>query len=119
MEVTKEQAKSDLEKMMMNVNTVGDGTAVDRAAQLVIQTMEVLESRLPKRDTIKALYFEMYDSSKSLPPLVYQVAKDYADNNISEKDAGERLQKIKEQYKEVFHEMGISPEISKVLFGTY
>jgi hypothetical protein len=119
MEISKEQAKSDLAKIISHFGTLGPGTELDRAAQLVIQPIGVLERRLSKRDTVKMLYFEMQDSSKILPPSVYKVAEEYVNGNINETTARERLQKTQKKYEEVFKEMGISPQISKALFSNF
>lgn len=119
MAITKEQAKLDLEKVISNFGTFGAGTELDRAAELVMQPIGVLERRLGKKDVIKMLYFDMQDSSKVLPPSVYDVAKNYVDGNINEDVARERLQDIQRQYGEIFKEMGISPQISAALFGKF
>lgn len=118
MTISKEQAKADLERIMVQFKTLGPGSELDRAAQLVMQPIGVLERRLAKRDTIKMLYFEMQDSSKILPPLVYSVAQDYVKGIIDEPLARQKLQEIEIQYLEVFREMGISPQMSGALFGT-
>ena len=117
MTITKEQAKADLERIMAHFKTLGEGTEIDRAAQLVMQPIGVLERRLAKKDLIKMLYFDMQDSSKTLLPSVYEVARNYVDGQIEEAVARERLQDIQRQYGEVFKEMGISPQVSKTLFG--
>ena len=119
MAITKEQARKDLEKIMSRFGTIGDGTAVDRAAQLVMQTMGVLERRLNKRSTIKMLYFDMQDSSELLASSVYEVAQNYVKESIDENTAREKLQDVQKQYQEVFKDMGITPQTSKALFGYY
>ncbi len=119
MTITKEQAKLDLERVISHFGTLGTGTELDRAAQLVMQPIGVLERRLGKKDVIKMLYFDMQDSSKILPPSVYDVAKNYVDENINEDVARERLHDIQRQYGEVFKEMGISPQVSAALFGKF
>jgi hypothetical protein len=119
MEISKEQAKSDLAKVITHFGTLGPGTELDRAAQLVMQPIGVLERRLGKRDSIKMLYFEMQDSSKILPPSVYKVAEEYVNGNINETIAREKLQETQKQYEEIFKEMGLSPQISKMLFQNF
>lgn len=119
MPITKEQAREDLEKVMAKFSTIGSGEDIDRAAQLVMQTVGVLERRLGKRDTIKMLYFGIQDSSKLLPHSVYEVAKSYVDGTIDENTARQRLQEVQRQYKEVFQEMGITPQTSAALFGKF
>ncbi|MDD5191508.1 MAG: hypothetical protein PHH54_02560 [Candidatus Nanoarchaeia archaeon] len=102
---------------MAQFETLGPGTELDRAAQLVMQPIGVLERRVGKKDMIKMLYFDIQDSSKILPPSVYDVAKNYVDGNIDENTARERLNEVEKQYAEVFREMGISPQVSAALFG--
>lgn len=119
MAITKEQAKIDLEKVMAQFGTFGAGTELDRAAQLVMQPIGVLERRLGKIEMIKMLYFDMQDSSKMLPLSVYDVAQRYVAGSIDENTARAELQDIEGQYGQVFQEMGLSPQVSKVLFGKF
>ena len=112
MAITREQAKVDLEKVMTQFGTLGPGSDLDRAAQLVMQPIGVLERRLGKREIIKMLYFEMQDSSKILPQSVYAVVKEYVAGVVDESVARQRLHEIEGQYSEVFREMGLSPKVS-------
>jgi len=119
MAITKEQAKIDLENVMAQFGTVGAGSELDRAAQLVMQPIGVLERRLGNVQAIKMLYFGMQDSSKMLPQGVYNVAQRYASGSIDENTARTELEDIERQYAEVFQEMGLSPQVSKALFGKF
>ncbi len=116
MAITKEQAKADLEKVMEQFGTVGAGNENDRAAQLVMQTIGVLERRLGNAAAIKLVYIDNPEASKLLPPTVYEVAQQYIGGNINEAEARERLQDASRQYGEVFQEMGITPQGSAALF---
>ena len=116
MAITKEQAKADLEKVMQQFATLGAGSANDRAAQLVMQTLEVLESRLENPAVIKMLYIDNPEASKLIPQTVYEVAQQYVNGNIDESKARESLQDALRQYGKVFQEMGINPQGSAVLF---
>jgi len=115
MKITKEKAKADLEKVMEQFGTVGAGTENDRAAQLVMQTIGVLERRLGKPQIIKMLYLDNAEASKLLPPTVYEVAQEYVSGTINENEARERLKDASTQYGNVFEEMGISPKGSSML----
>lgn len=119
MTITKEQAKADLERVMGTYGTLGPGSELDRAAQLVMQPIGVLERRLDRKSLIRGIYFDMQDSSKLLPPAVYDVAKEYVEGKIEESVARQRLQEIEVQYEEVFRDMGLSPQVSKALFGKF
>jgi len=117
MTITREQAREDLEKVLQQFETVGAGSDNDRAAQLVMQTLGVLERRLGKPAIIKMLYVDNPDASKLLPQTVHEVAQQYAGGSIGETQARERLQDASRQYAEVFQEMGITPQTSAALFG--
>ncbi len=117
MTITKERAKADLEKVMKQYGTGGAGSKNDRAAQLVMQTIGVLERRLGNPEAIKMIYIDNPGASKLLPPTVYEVAKGYIGGSINEAEARERLQDASKQYGKVFQEMGISPQRSTALFG--
>ena len=119
MAITYEKAKEDIERYMERIPTMGPGTEKDRAAQLVLQTMDVLESRLDDPKQINLLYFKITDSSKILPSEVYNLAKDYAQGKIDEKTARQNLDSIKNQYKEVFKKMDIKPQSPKILFHKF
>ena len=116
MAITKEQAKADLEKVMSQFGTIGAGNENDRAAQLVMQTLRVLERRLGDPTGIKMLYINP-EASKLIPPTAYEVAQQYIGGTIDETQARERLQDALRQYGEVFQEMGIKPQRSAALFG--
>jgi len=118
MTITKEKAKAELEKVMTQFGTLGPGSDLDRAAQLVMQTFGVLERRLGKRDAIKMLYVDNPQASKLLPETVYEIALQYTNGNMNELEAREKLQDASRQYGDVFKEMGISPQLSEALFST-
>lgn len=117
MAITKEQAKEDLEKVMQQFGSVGAGSENDRAAQLFMQTLGVLERRLGNPILIQMLYIDNPEASKLIPQTVYEVAQQYIDGNIDEAKARESLRDVSRQYGEVFQEMGITPQGSAALFG--
>ena len=116
MAITKEQAKADLEKVMSQFGTIGAGNENDRAAQLVMQTLRVLERRLGDPTGIKMLYINNPEASTLIPPTAYEVAQQYIGGTIDETQARKRLQDALRQYGEVFQEMGIKPQNSDALF---
>jgi len=117
MVITRKQAREDLTRITSEFGTAGGGTDVDRAAQLVMQTVGVLQRRLDKPDAIRLLYIDNPVAKETLPLSVYHVAQDYASGRIDESTARKRLDAILGEYGEVFGEMGISPEQSVALFG--
>ena len=117
MAITKEQAKTDLDKIMQQFGTIGAGTERDRATQLVMQTLGVLERRLGKPAIIQMLYLDNPEAAKLLPPTVYEVAQQYVRGNLNEAQARESLQDASRQYAEVFQEMGIIFQESIALLG--
>lgn len=117
MTITKDQAKADLEKVMQQFGTVGAGTETDRAAQLVMQTLGVLERRLGNLTVIKMLYIDNSKASKLIPPTAYEVVQQYISGKINEDQARERLQEASRQYGEVFQKMGIKLQGSAAVFG--
>lgn len=119
MTITKEQARADVEKVMQEFKTVGYGTESDRVAQLVMQTLGVLERRLGKRTAIKMLYIDNPDASRTLPPIVYETARQYIDGSINEAQARDILQDASRQYGAVFQEMGINFQESAVIFKKF
>ena len=117
MTITKEQAKADLKKFMQKYSTAGAGSENDRAAQLVTQTLGVLERRLGNPNVIKMLYIDNPEASKLIPQTVYEVAQQYISGEINEAQARESLQDASRQYEKVFQEMGINPQESNALFS--
>lgn len=109
MAITKEQAKADLKKVIQHFGTAGAGSENERAAQLVIQTLGVLERRLGKPAIIKMLYIDNPETSKLIPQTAYEVAQQYVEGNIDETQARESLQDASRQYDKVFQEMGVTP----------
>ena len=53
MNITPEVAKQDLEKVIGTFQTIGPGSEQDRAAQMVLQTIQVLQRKLGSPDVIK------------------------------------------------------------------
>ncbi len=116
MKITQEIAKQDLEKMLGSFSTIGSGSEQDRAAQLILQTLGVLQRRLGSPDMIKTLYLENPDAKNIIPETVYNMAEQYVDGKINQEEATAKLNEASEQYKKVFAEAGLNPSQSKALF---
>ncbi|MCM2325124.1 MAG: hypothetical protein NDI94_01555 [Candidatus Woesearchaeota archaeon] len=112
-----QQAKADLEAVMATFGTLGPGDERGRAAQLVMQTLGVLERRLGNPTLIKLLYIDNNEASKLIPLAAYTVAQEYVNGTIAEPVAKERLQEASKQYAEAFKEMGITLQPSILLYG--
>ena len=119
MSITYDNAKKDIENFMERFGTIGDGTEKDRASQMILQSMDVLENRLKDPKDIEFLYFKIVDSSKVLPAAVYNLAKDYAQGTIDEKTARKNLKEIKGQYIKVFKQMNLTPQQTKILLHKF
>lgn len=115
MEITKEMAEADLEKLQEYLETIGIGSKNDRAAKLVLQTLGVLEGRLDNPKAIKMLYMDNLEAQKIIPQTVYNVAQQYTDGSIDEEQAREYLHDVSIKYGEVFQDMGITPKKSFAL----
>ena len=109
MTITQEQARKDLEKILSQFKTIGLGNEADRAAQMVLQTIDVLGNRLENKRIIEMLYLENPEAQKLLPDTVYEVARDYTQGNINAETARKMLNEAKEQYLRIFAEKGIKP----------
>ena len=114
MKITHEQAVKDLEQIMGKFETLGKGTNLDRAAQLVIQSIEVAYRRLDR--ALQLIYFEM-GGINQIPPAAATILKRYVTREIDLDTARSEFEEIVKQYKTVFEERGITPEESSVLGG--
>ncbi len=117
MEVTYDAAKKDLEKCLGQFKTLGAGSEQDRAAQLVLQTVQVLQNRLDSTGIIKMLYLDNPEAKELLPETVYNVATQYVNGEISKEEAHSTLTSAQEQYQKLYSEMMITPSESNVLFS--
>ncbi len=116
MEITQEIAKQDLEKMLGRFSTIGPGSEQDRAAQLILQTLGVLQRRLGSPKIIKMLYLENPDAKNLIPETIYNVAEQYVNGKINQEEATAKLNEASKQYGKVFAEAGLNPSQSKALF---
>jgi len=116
MPITAETAKQDLEKVLGQFKTIGPGTEQDRAAQLVLQTLGVLQRRLGSPQIIKMLYLDNAEARILIPETVYTVASQYVGGQMTRQDAEQTLIDAIRQYEQVFAEAGIKPARSATLF---
>ena len=116
MEITEKQAKADLDAIMSTFVNMGQGTENDRAAQLIMQSIDVLERRLDNVAMLKLAYIDNPKAAELLPNTVYDVVKQYVDGCIDESTARKHLQDARQQYDLVFDKMSITPKKSTVHF---
>ncbi len=113
-EITPETAREDIRKVMMTFDSIGPGNERDRAAQLVLQSVEILMRRLDKPRVLEILYTDE-EAVRLLPESIKQVVQDLIKGEITPDAASERLAKILQLYREVFKEMGFIPQVSQAL----
>lgn len=114
--ITVEDAKRDLEKVLRNFWTVGGGTDLDRAAQLVIQPLQVFINRVDKPAILKMLYLDNPAVAELIPQTILDIAAQLCDGKLSQEDARQKINETIQQYREAFQQMGLSPQMSKALF---
>jgi len=112
------QIKNDLEGISTHFDTLGEGTEVERYAQLAIQDLEVAYRRLDKIGQLKLVYFEM-GGKEMLPPKAKSVLEKYVDNKIDLNQARHEFEEIISEYKNTLKNLGINPTESKFLFGKF
>ena len=117
MNITPEIAKQDLEKVLGQFNTIGPGSEQDRAAQLVLQTLGVLQRRLGSPKIIQMLYLDNSEAKDLIPETAQNVASQYVNGQMSQEEASQILTEAMEQYGKVFEEAGIKPSRSDAMFG--
>lgn len=117
MNISPEQAKEEIEKVLKIYSTIGDGTEQDRAAQLILQTTDVLSKRLDNTKVIKMLYLDNVEASKLLPETVFKTATDLVNGDINKGQAEQNLKEAREAYQQAFKQMEINPSDSNVLFS--
>ena len=120
--ITKEKAKSDLEGIIAVVGTDGVGSVIDRAAQFVMQMIDVLEKRLGNPDMIDSLYVSGPAAAialRVLPETIQGIAQDYVDGTYDERTTRVRLHEVKLSYLDVLEERGMTLQKVTELKGMY
>ncbi|HII10022.1 MAG: hypothetical protein ABSE71_00595 [Candidatus Micrarchaeaceae archaeon] len=114
--ISKETAKADISGIIRQFGRAESPAEENRAAQLIMHTIRVLEERLENPSFVKKVYFEGPNHSKLLPEFVSEVARQYAYGEIAGLEAKAMLRKATRQYEKLFQEMGISLQESAALF---
>lgn len=107
LQVTYKQAKEDIEIIMSQVETLGSGDRKGRAAQIVLQSIEVLERRLGNQKIIKMFYIGNKNTQKFLPRMIYDIVQKYGTGEIKEDIARKNLNIALGEYIKVFKDEGI------------
>ncbi len=113
--ISRETASEDLRRIAQQFGTIGNGSE-NKAAQLIMHTIRVLESRLGNPSFIKKVYFDGHNSSELLPPIVSEVAQQYSCGEITEPEAKRKLREASKQYSDIFQETGVTLQESTALF---
>lgn len=115
--ITPEIARQDIERIMEVCHTLGAGSDVDRAAQLVVQSLQVVRNRLDDTKILKMLYIDKPDAAKLLPGVIVNTITQLCRGEISAAKAGGIFDEAIPQYLDVFQAMGVKPEKISVLFS--
>ena len=116
MDITQEIAEQDLEKTLRLFSTKGSGSEQDRAAQMILQNLAVLQEQLDSPQLIKKLYLDNPDAKNEVPEIAYNVVKEYVNGQINQEQATVKLTEASKQYVKVFAELGLKPTKIKALF---
>lgn len=116
-EIAREVAQRDLDKARSQFETAGQGSELDRAAQMVIQSMQVLRNRVDKPSVLKLLYFDKPGAGDLLPGVALEVVEGLRSGKITSDDAKEIIDEAIPAYIEAFGEMGLKPENISALYG--
>jgi len=114
MKITQEKAKEDLEKVLERFGTVGPGSEMDRAAQMILQMLSVAKNRLDP-ELARMIYVDNEEAKKMLPEMVLELMTQYADGKINETEVKKTLSQLEEEYKRAFNQMGYKPQTSYAL----
>ena len=114
--ITPDVALGDILKVMAAFVSIGVGSEVDRAAQLVSQSLQVLKRRVNNPAVIRMLYLNNPDSTTMLPDIALRTVDQLSSGEISSEEAEQLLDQASERYGQVFERMGVKPETIAVLF---
>jgi hypothetical protein len=115
-EITLEVATRDIQKAMATFGSVGTGSEIDRAAQLVSQSLQVLRRRVHNPAAIRLLYVDNPAARTMLPDIALSTVDQLSSGAISPEEAESLLDQASEKYGQVFEGMGVKPEVIAVLF---
>ena len=115
--ITPEVARSDIEKVLKEMDTVGTGSDLDRAAQMILQTMSVVKNRLDNPEILKILYLDNPGASKLLPDIVLNTVKGVSNGDITPDEAKNIIDQAVPEYIDVFKSLGVTPQSSQAFFS--
>jgi len=117
-EIGIETARKDIERIMGVFDTLGEGSSLDRAAQLVNLSIQVARNRLDRPVVLKLLYIDNPGAEKLLPSVVRETITKLTAGEITREQAEANLDKAAAQYQEAFTKLGVKPSRISVLFST-
>ena len=108
-QVSEDTARQDLDRLQKGFGSSGEGSKNDRAAQQLLNNIEILGRRLENTNIVKMLYLENSDAAQLLPESAITVAQELVDEKLTLAEATGQLNDLIAQYREVFKKMGITP----------
>ena len=114
--ITPEVARADIEKMLAVFATLGQGNDIDRAAQMVLQSLQVLNRRLDNQGLLKILYLNNPNTAGMLPRVATDTVTKLCSGEITPDKAREIIDGSITLYVGVFEAMGVKPATISVLF---
>ena len=114
--VTPEVARADIEKVFARFGTSNPGSEMDGAAQLVLQSLQILGNRVDKPEVLKILYIDNPSVSEMLPDLAMQTVKKLTEGRIAPDEARDTLESAIPEYIKAFKELGVTPQHSWAVY---
>jgi hypothetical protein len=113
--ITQEVAETDIKNSMSFFKTVGKGTDKDRAAQLILESIQVASRRLERAALLKTLYIDNLDTAKMVPSIVSTTLNKILNEEINMSEGRKNLDKAIPEYQRAFKELGITPASSVII----
>lgn len=107
---------ADMVKIKQQFGSVGDGSYLDRAAQLLSQTFDVLGRRPDQPTILKMLYLENEVALRMLPEAMVCIVRKLCDGTLDVSAARAELHSLKEEYRRCFSELDVRPTRQSILF---
>jgi len=112
-----EVARADIDKVLTRFGTLNPGSELDGAAQLVLQSLQVLGNRVDKPRVLKLLYVDNPEASKMLPDLAMRTVEGLTEGHITPNEARDTLESAIPDYIKAFEELGVTPQQSWVVYS--
>lgn len=109
-EIDREVAQKDLDKARSTFKTLGQGSEMDRAAQMVIQSLRVLRNRVDKPSVLKLLYLDNPGAAELLPEAALEVVRRLNKGEISSEEAKDIIDEALPRYVDAFEGLGVKPQ---------